>query len=606
MAVVNLVPAKKNEQKRPGCQTIASDMSALQQIMQIQLNRPFSTLLFLSLIFITACGTLEVGLDEDAAQIEAVATSTPEVISPSDSPASPTDNVAQPTTPTPGPSGMLELVTYIHPERGYRIDIPNAAMIEEEISGTFFIRQDNNGYLPLGVAVSVNTNWPEWGVTTPEEMLQYQTAGTAGPIFEVVVDNGNLVGAGTIVERDGRYGNAVCEKVVEQHMVFIVGELGYLLSIMADAPGRCDVTKMPETAQIINSFQFPSTTGNEASSAASTRTAAVSPTPFAADTLTPSSRVQLSNLRFASSGYGLPQSIFAPGTEEIFAIWEFANLSGEDVIRRVWNKNGFQWLVREDGWDVASYGSTGTIRDVSVFDFEGSGLEPGSYQLTLYLNEVAQAQAAFQILKERTLASSTETQVAWVQDGNILMLDAFDGSQRELARANEIVELLWLPDARHVLYVDRQARPDPNGPPWPQHTLWLVDTETGDQHQLSTFDENVHRIGLLPGARYIRALPGSDFADACLMDRRLVFVELDENYQRVALHDFQEFDSVLVEKPYQFFPEDEGKWISDHEYEVNVTAYCLTSEMGSSEEDLALPGRYRFNLETMTAVKVSD
>jgi len=255
---------------------------------------------------------------------------------------------------------------------------------------------------------------------------------------------------------------------------------------------------------------------------------------------------------------------------------------------------------------VTHCGSIGTIRDVSVFDFEGSGLEPGSYQLTLHLNGVYQAHAAFQIQEETTLASSTETQVAWVQDGDILMLDAWDGSQRELARANEIVELLWLPDARHLLYVDRQLQPDPNGPPWPQHALWLVDTETTDQHQLGTFDENLHRIGLLPGAGYIRTLPGSDFGDACFMDRRLVFVELDGNYQRVALHDLQEFDSVLAQKPYWFFPEDEGKVISDHEYEVRLTAFCLTAEMGVSEEDLALIGHYRLDLELGTAIKVGD
>ena len=64
-------------------------------------------------------------------------------------------------------------------------------------------------------------------------------------------------------------------------------------------------------------------------------------------------------------------------------------------MRRVWTKNGVEWLVRESAWEVGNYGSTGTIRDVSVFDFEGSRLEPGSYQLTLYLNGIRQAQAAF-------------------------------------------------------------------------------------------------------------------------------------------------------------------------------------------------------------------
>jgi hypothetical protein len=334
-------------------------------------------------------------------------------------------------------------------------------------------------------------------------------------------------------------------------------------------------------------------------------TAVASPTLSPTYTATPETVAQFHNLRFAGSGYGLPQARFATGTEEIFAIWEYVGLSGEDRMERVWTRNGAEWLVREEVWDVTNYGSAGTIRDVSVYDFEGGGLEPGSYQLTLYLNGVYQAQAAFQIQDELNLASSTETQRAWVQDGNILMLDAWDGSQRELVRANEIVELLWLPDAQHLLYVDQRAQPDPSGPPWPQHALWLLDTETADQHQLGTFDENLHRIGLLPGSRYIRTLPGSDFGDACFIDRRLVFVELDENYQRVALHDLHEFESELTGKPYWFFPEDEGKGISDHEYEVSLTAFCLTADMGASSEDLALIGRYRLDLELGTAVKIS-
>ncbi|MCP5101652.1 MAG: hypothetical protein GY943_39410 [Chloroflexi bacterium] len=233
----------------------------IKQILQKQLGQP---ILIVLLLLLTACGTFEVALDPDMAQIESVAASSTDSMVVSESPP---DNAPAPTTPTPLPaaSGMLELMTYVHPEWGYQISIPNAAMIDEGYSDTLFIRQDNNEHLLLGVGVSVsaNTHWEEWEVTTPEEMLQYQAAGTADSIFEVIADNGNLVGAGTVVERNGRFGSAVCEKVVEQHMAFIVDEKGYSLSIMADAPGRCDVTKLAETAQIINSFRILSTAVSE-------------------------------------------------------------------------------------------------------------------------------------------------------------------------------------------------------------------------------------------------------------------------------------------------------------------------------------------------------
>ena len=340
---------------------------------------------------------------------------------------------------------------------------------------------------------------------------------------------------------------------------------------------------------------------------------AITPTPFltpppqpTATAVTPS-LAQFRNLRFASTGNGWPQVVFDNGTEEVFAIWDYTDLTEQDVVTRLWRKNGEGWLVREEVWDVATYGNNGTVSDISVYDFEGNGLEPGLYELVLYVNGTMQASANFQIQAEANLATSTEAQVAWVQEGHILMLDAWDGSQRELARideANEIVELLWLPDARHLLYVDQQAA-DPTGPPWPKHALWIVDTETAVSQQLSTFDENLHRIALLPNAHYIRTLPGSDFGDACFMDRGLVFVELDENYGRVDLHDFRNFDGVPTDEGYWFFPEDAGKWVSDHEYEVNLTAYCLSPEM-SSEEDLGLLGRYRLDVGLGTAVKVGD
>jgi hypothetical protein len=68
----------------------------------------------------------------------------------------------------------------------------------------------------------------------------------------------------------------------------------------------------------------------------------------------------------------------------------------------------------------------------------------------------------------------------------------------------------------------------------------------------------------------------------------------------------QDFAGVLADKPYWFFPEDEGKAISDHEYEIGLTAYCLTAEMGAGAEDLALIGRYRLDIEMGTAFKVDD
>ena len=321
-----------------------------------------------------------------------------------------------------------------------------------------------------------------------------------------------------------------------------------------------------------------------------------------------SANPQFSNLQFRQTPSALTQTVFDGGTEEVFAAWTYVNLSSSDVVRRVWTKNGAAWLEREEIWDVATYGSLGTINDISIYDFEGSGLEPGRYQLTLYLNDVYQTEAPFEVktaVSATDLATSTETQLAWVDEQNILMLDAWDGTQRELARANKIVELLWLSDGQHLLYVDQKEETDPNAPPWPKHALWIINTENGEQWQLGSYEENLRRISLMPGNRFIVTIPGSDYGDACGMDRSLSFVALDDRYQRIALHNMRDFAGISTDL-YGFFPEEMGKWVSDHEYDVSLTAYCMSPEMGTSEEDMALIGQYRFDLNALTAVKIDS
>jgi len=192
--------------------------------------------------------------------------------------------------------------------------------------------------------------------------------------------------------------------------------------------------------------------------------------------------------------------------------------------------------------------------------------------------------------------------VAWVEQGHILMLEDAGRNQRELLRAEAIVELFWLPDGRQLLYVNQEPA-EPSGPPWRRHTLWLVDTQTGAQQSLSTTNLNVNRISVSDDGRYVRALAGSDFGDACFMDRSLLFLDLNEP---AVWLDLAAFDTGLNEQPYAFFPADAGRWLSDHDFEINMRAYCMSEGMGTPPEDLALLRRYRFDLETMTAVAAGN
>jgi hypothetical protein len=268
----------------------------------------------------------------------------------------------------------------------------------------------------------------------------------------------------------------------------------------------------------------------------------------------------------------------------------------------VWTRDGAEWLVREERWDVARYGTAGVVRDISVFDFEGAGLEPAFYELTLSVNDSVAAQGTF-VIRPAELRVTSGDRTAWVEQEGVLMLEEGDGQVRELLRTQAIEELHWLPDGRRLLYVDRQEPADPSGPPWPTYTLWLVDVETAAQQALSEPDQRVRRIAVSPDGRYVSALAGTDFGDACGMDRSLLFLDLNEPDAWVNQRDFAaDFNEV----PYGFFPADAGQWLLDQEFAINLTAFCLSAEMGAPAEDLALLSRYRFDLETQTATRAGQ
>jgi hypothetical protein len=103
-------------------------------------------------------------------------------------------------------------------------------------------------------------------------------------------------------------------------------------------------------------------------------------------------------LRFATGPYAQEAEIFPAGTEIIYAIWDYKGLSADDRIRRIWIRDNLIWITREEKWDWENYGAEGTVRDLSIFDYEGSGLESAEYRLQLYINDELQQDRSFVIL----------------------------------------------------------------------------------------------------------------------------------------------------------------------------------------------------------------
>ncbi len=104
------------------------------------------------------------------------------------------------------------------------------------------------------------------------------------------------------------------------------------------------------------------------------------------------------NLRMATAVDALPQSIFPAGIEEIYALWDYHNMSGAERVMRLWLQNGQPWKAFEEPWAMDRYGVNGTVTDTFIYDYEGSGIPSGHYVLQLYIDGEYQGQAAFEIL----------------------------------------------------------------------------------------------------------------------------------------------------------------------------------------------------------------
>ncbi len=124
------------------------------------------------------------------------------------------------------------------------------------------------------------------------------------------------------------------------------------------------------------------------------------PTPVAGGEATPDPNLsfggRFNELRFATSGNGVPQANFPEGTEEIYAIWNYDGMSASDTMARVWYHNGAQYVEVKENWDYTKYGSVGAVRDVYLYDYI-DGIDSGNYRVELFLNDELQLSQDFTV-----------------------------------------------------------------------------------------------------------------------------------------------------------------------------------------------------------------
>ena len=92
-----------------------------------------------------------------------------------------------------------------------------------------------------------------------------------------------------------------------------------------------------------------------------------------------------SDLRFATSSDGAPQSSFPNGTEVIYAIWNYDGMQNGDNMTRVWYLNDELLIKRVEAWDLTKYGASGTVRDIFMYDYI-DGIDVGQWRVELYIN----------------------------------------------------------------------------------------------------------------------------------------------------------------------------------------------------------------------------
>jgi hypothetical protein len=281
-------------------------------------------------------------------------------------------------------------------------------------------------------------------------------------------------------------------------------------------------------------------------------------------------------------------------------------------VKREWYLNGKPWLLREEPWDLAKYGEAGVIRDISIFETELS-LPSGVYQLRVYIDNVAQPIGSFvkdrpelwlnfEILPSETIAEVASPDSQWravVLDGHLLILRDVHGTPTQLFDGREIPHIVWFPDNQHLFFVDRERTEPAQGPnAGIRDDIWIVDVlsqETRLVYESDTAIGMASGFVISPSSRYVASTEGSGFADACLVDTRLIFFEIAPDYRSLKVLKQEQFDGIAAPPDSSVYPADVGRWENDHQYVVPLDVTCTTNK--------GLPGSYVFDMMALTMEK---
>jgi len=325
-----------------------------------------------------------------------------------------------------------------------------------------------------------------------------------------------------------------------------------------------------------------------------------------------------SSLRFSTQADGIKtQKFFVAGTPRIYALWDYSNILPGMTVRRVWSRDGIEWIRREEPWDYEKYGANGTIRDISIFD-EETGLESGKYSLSLYLfgenknlpeNQALQETNSIRIFPpdiSTPISSPDKSHTAYINLGGRLTIEDPQGEMNELVVTQEISDLAWFPDNQHLIYADRDRTNQVNESSdiGITHKLWILDIVTGNRILVSSAEDNFHTPVVSPDGKMVAVLTGSSMREACQASPTLSILELDNNFRVRKTYTIDDFTGLTVDTqsggmivPHN--PQSPGDWQRNNQLVVPLTWTCV-------DQQNAPDGLYLLDFTTMNARRIGD
>ncbi len=307
---------------------------------------------------------------------------------------------------------------------------------------------------------------------------------------------------------------------------------------------------------------------------------------------------------------------FGPGTKRVYVIWDYQNMRAGMTVRREWYLNGQPWLTREEPWDFAKYGSTGTMRDVSIYD-DVAGLQNGTYHMHVFIDNVVQPLGSMlgepidEWVNFDIGANEADTFMGYGSpDGNwgvevyggtrIMLKNVNTGEYRQINIVQNVVYVTWFADSKHFLFVDRYPADQPGLLILHWDHLWIVDVASGEALRVFKGDNSFagHNGPVpSPNGKYIASMIGSDYGDGCFKDMQVIFFQVAPDFRSATFMYQQNFTGLPAFNESWIYPADDGYWENENVFRVTLDGTC--------NADRSKLGNFLFDLSNNTASQSS-